>query len=89
MCVCVCAGKESDGVLGELHGKVVTLKHTTTESSVIATRSVGVATGGRCGHVSSAVGCVRRGIVEMCMRCQLTWILRWRPLLWMSTSKRL
>ena len=41
MCVCVCAGKESSGVLGDLHEKIVTLKHTTTESSVIATRSVG------------------------------------------------
>ena len=39
--MCVCAGKESSGVLGDLHEKIVTLKHTTTESSVIATRSVG------------------------------------------------
>ena len=37
----MCAGKESSGVLGDLHEKIVTLKHTTTESSVIATRSVG------------------------------------------------
>ena len=41
--MCVCVGKESNGVLGNLHEQVVTLKHITTESSVIATRSVGVA----------------------------------------------
>ena len=35
------AGKESSGVLEDLHEKMVTLKHTTTESSVIATRLVG------------------------------------------------
>ena len=33
-------GKESNGVLSDVHETVVTLKHTTTESSIIATRSV-------------------------------------------------
>ena len=33
----VCTGKESSGVLGDLHNTVVNLKQTSMESSVIAT----------------------------------------------------